>query len=122
MSGERFIYDLLVMIDAIIRFSQARLLERGAAGAAVGQFGRFAATSEALTVTLLTELLRRVSVQNPAVPAGVVAVFEGAYAVSSCRHTRDGCPSRSGPLSISSPFTAELRRPERKAPDRASSA
>jgi len=49
-------------------------------GDSVGQFGRFAATSEALTVTLLTELLRRVSVQNPAVPAGVVAVFEGAYA------------------------------------------
>jgi len=49
-------------------------------GDSVGAFGRFAATSEALTVTLLTELLRRVSVQNPAVPAGVVAVFEGAYA------------------------------------------
>lgn len=49
-------------------------------GDSVGQFGRFAATSEALTVTLLTELLRRVSVQSPAVPAGVVAVFEGAYA------------------------------------------
>ena len=62
------------------------LLGAGSAAAAsprgdsVGQFGRFAATSEALTVTLLTELLRRVSVQNPAVPAGVVAVFEGAYA------------------------------------------
>jgi hypothetical protein len=50
------------------------------AGDSVGQFGEFAATSEALTVTLLTELLRRVSVQKPAVPAGVVAVFEGAYA------------------------------------------
>jgi hypothetical protein len=50
------------------------------AGDPVGRFGRFAATSEALTVTLLTELLRRVSVQKPAVPAGVVAVLEGAYA------------------------------------------
>jgi hypothetical protein len=61
------------------------LLAPEAAGArqprdSVGTFGRFAATSEALTVTLLTELLRRVSVQKPAVPADVVAVFEGAYA------------------------------------------
>lgn len=42
-------------------------------------FGAFASTTEALTVTLLTELLRRVSL-HPEVPSGVVAVFEGAYA------------------------------------------
>ncbi|MGH2850560.1 MAG: hypothetical protein ACRDLP_08095 [Solirubrobacteraceae bacterium] len=46
---------------------------------AIGAFGRVAATTEALTVTLLTELLRRVGA-NPSVPAGVKAVFEGAYA------------------------------------------
>lgn len=45
----------------------------------IATFGAFAATSEALTVTLLTELLRRVSL-HPEVPSGVVAVFEGAYA------------------------------------------
>jgi len=45
----------------------------------IGAFGRVAVTTEALTVTLLTELLRRVSV-NPSVPAGVKAVFDGAYA------------------------------------------
>ena len=45
----------------------------------VQDFGVFASTTEALTVTLLTELLRRVSL-HPEVPSGVVAVFEGAYA------------------------------------------
>jgi hypothetical protein len=77
------------------------LLERAAAGAAavtaagavipatdalaasgtesIQEFGVFASTTEALTVTLLTELLRRVSL-HPEVPSGVVAVFEGAYA------------------------------------------
>ncbi len=45
----------------------------------IQEFGRFASTTEALTVTLLTELLRRVSF-HPEVPSGVVAVFEGAYA------------------------------------------
>lgn len=45
----------------------------------VRDFGVFASTTEALTVTLLTELLRRVSL-HPEVPSGVVAVFEGAYA------------------------------------------
>lgn len=45
----------------------------------IRQFGVFASTSEALTVTLLTELLRRVSL-HPEVPAGVAVVFDGAYA------------------------------------------
>jgi hypothetical protein len=45
----------------------------------IQEFGRFASTTEALTVTLLTELLRRVRL-HPEVPAGVAVVFEGAYA------------------------------------------
>ncbi len=45
----------------------------------IGQFGRFASTTEALTVTLLTELLRRVNL-HPEVPTGVATVFKGAYA------------------------------------------
>ncbi|MGH2895040.1 MAG: hypothetical protein ACRDPM_17485 [Solirubrobacteraceae bacterium] len=52
-------------------------------------FGRVAVTTEALTVTLLTELLRRVSLHAD-VPDGVKAVFEGAYAaeVDHFRFTR----------------------------------
>lgn len=45
----------------------------------IQEFGGFASTTEALTVTLLTELLRRVRL-HPEVPAAVAAVFEGAYA------------------------------------------
>jgi hypothetical protein len=87
------------------------LLERAAAGAAgvaaggalapgaaasarpgdtsIRAFGEVAVTTEALTVTLLTELLRRVS-HHPDVPAAVKAVFEGAYAaeVDHLRFTR----------------------------------
>jgi hypothetical protein len=48
-------------------------------GDTVQQFGVFASTTEALTVTLLTELLRRVSLDHE-VPSGVAVVFEGAYA------------------------------------------
>lgn len=48
-------------------------------GDSIQEFGRFASTTEALTVTLLTELLRRVSL-HPEVPAGVAVVFDGAYA------------------------------------------
>jgi hypothetical protein len=53
------------------------------------RFGTVAVTTEALTVTLLTELLRRVN-QHSEVPAGVKAVFEGAYAaeVDHFRFTR----------------------------------
>jgi len=55
----------------------------------IKEFGTVAVTTEALTVTLLTELLRRVSV-NSTVPDGVKAVFEGAYAaeVDHFRFTR----------------------------------
>src|SRR5579884_1235429 len=48
-------------------------------GGSVGEWGVFAATTEAFTVTLLPELLRRVGL-HPEVPKGVVQVFEGAYA------------------------------------------
>lgn len=56
----------------------------------VNTFGRVAVTTEALTVTLLTELLRRVNKNSGSVPAGVKAVFEGAYAaeVDHFRFTR----------------------------------
>jgi hypothetical protein len=47
--------------------------------ASIQAFGTVAVTTEALTVTLLTELLRRVNLSS-SVPAGVKAVFEGAYA------------------------------------------
>lgn len=81
--------------------TRRRLLERvaiGAAGATLGglagpasdafaagsrgsvrEWGVFAATTEAFTVTLLPELLRRVSL-HPEVPPGVASVFDGAYA------------------------------------------
>jgi hypothetical protein len=48
-------------------------------GASIASFGTVAVTTEALTVTLLTELLRRVNASTN-VPPGVKAVFEGAYA------------------------------------------
>ncbi len=49
------------------------------ANSSIQSFGTVAVTTEALTVTLLTELLRRVN-QSSSVPAAVKAVFEGAYA------------------------------------------
>lgn len=51
-------------------------------------FGTVAVTTEALTVTLLTEVLRRANLNS--VPAGDLAVFEGAYAaeVDHFRFTR----------------------------------
>ena len=65
----------------------------GAALAADGHssikaFGTVAVTTEALTVTLLTEVLRRANLNS--VPAGDLAVFEGAYAaeVDHFRFTR----------------------------------
>jgi hypothetical protein len=56
----------------------------------IRKFGTVAVTTEALTVTLLTELLRRVNKNSGSVPAGVKAVFEGAYAaeVDHFRFTR----------------------------------
>lgn len=75
--------------------SAAGVLVPGVASAAPGHhsavrnFGTVAVTTEGLTVTLLTELLRRVNL-HPEVPAGVKAVFEGAYAaeVDHLRFTR----------------------------------
>ena len=56
----------------------------------IAEFGTVAVTTEALTVTLLTELLRRVNLNSTSVPADVQAVFEGAYAaeVDHFRFTR----------------------------------
>jgi hypothetical protein len=62
----------------------------GDGGNSVPAFGRVAVTTEALTVALLTELLRRVG-KHPEVPAAAVAVIEGAYAaeVDHLRFTRE---------------------------------
>ena len=62
----------------------------GGGGGAIGEFGTVAVTTEALTVTLLSELLRRVNANPGKVPAAVQAVFEGAYAaeVDHFRFTR----------------------------------
>ena len=40
----------------------------------------FASTTEALTVTILTELLRRANVNSSAVPTTVAVIFDGVYA------------------------------------------
>jgi len=90
--------------------TRRRLLERAAVGAAavaaggalepagaalakgghssISAFGTVAVTTEALTVTLLTEVLRRAN--RNSVPAGDLAVFEGAFAaeVDHFRFTR----------------------------------
>ena len=47
--------------------------------ASVDEFGVFASTTEALTLTLLTELARRTSLQ-PEVPSSVSAIVDGVYA------------------------------------------
>jgi hypothetical protein len=52
----------------------------GGGGVTIGEFGRVAVTTEALTVTLLTELLRRVNLSSSTSVAMVKPVFEGAYA------------------------------------------
>lgn len=59
-------------------------------GNSISEFGTVAVTTEALTVTLLSELLRRVNQNAGKVPAAVKAVFEGAYAaeVDHFRFTR----------------------------------
>jgi hypothetical protein len=57
----------------------ARPATGSGSAASIQAFGTVAVTTEALTVTLLTELLRRVNLST-SVPAGVKAVFEGAYA------------------------------------------
>jgi hypothetical protein len=108
----------LDVVDRTLRDAAApthtrrRLLERAAVGAAglaaagalepvavasarprersIRAFGEVASTTEALTVVLLTELLRRVGENAAAVPDPVKAVFEGAYAaeVDHFRFTR----------------------------------
>ena len=45
----------------------------------VDEWGAFASTTEALTLTLLTELLRRTS-EHPEVPDSVSVIFNGVYA------------------------------------------
>lgn len=52
---------------------------------ALQPWGTVAVTTEALTVALLTEVLRRVG-HNPSVPAGVKSVFEGAYAAEAAHY------------------------------------
>ena len=56
----------------------------------IHDFGVVAVTTEALTVTLLAEVLRRANIPSNDVPAGTLAVFEGAYAaeVDHFRFTR----------------------------------
>jgi hypothetical protein len=60
----------------------------GSGQASANGFGTVAVTTEALTVTLLTEVLRRANLHS--VPANVKAVLEGAYAaeVDHFRFTR----------------------------------
>ena len=45
----------------------------------INEWGVFASTTEALTVTILTELLRRTR-EHPEVPDSVSAIFDGVYA------------------------------------------
>jgi hypothetical protein len=45
----------------------------------IKEWGVFASTTEALTVTILTELVRRTS-KHPEVPSSVSAIFDGVYA------------------------------------------
>src|SRR4051795_11230448 len=45
----------------------------------IDEWGAFASTTEALTLTLLTELLRRTS-EHPEVPDSVSVIFGGVYA------------------------------------------
>jgi hypothetical protein len=45
----------------------------------IDEWGAFASTTEALTLTLLTELLRRTS-EHPEVPDSVSVIFDGVYA------------------------------------------
>jgi hypothetical protein len=56
----------------------------------IHDFGLVAVTTEALTVTLLAEVLRRANISSNGVPSGVLSVFEGAYAaeVDHFRFTR----------------------------------
>ena len=75
-------------VTAVAALDPAAALARPR-GSSIAEFGTVAVTTEALTVTLLAELLRRVNL-NPSVPAAVKSVFEGAYAaeVDHFRFTR----------------------------------
>ena len=67
----------------------AAFADRGRRGhSSINDFGTVAVTTEALTVTLLTEVLRRANLNS--VGAGNLAVFEGAFAaeVDHFRFTR----------------------------------
>lgn len=89
-----------VLSDTLTRTGTRRwLLQRAAVGAAAGvaattiptialadtdqdstrAIGEFTSTTEALTVTILTELLRRTSL-HPEVPSNVSTIFDGIYA------------------------------------------
>jgi hypothetical protein len=48
-------------------------------GGSIHEWGVFASTTEALTVTILTELVRRTSL-HPEVPSGVSVIFDAVYA------------------------------------------
>ena len=45
----------------------------------IDEWGVFASTTEALTLTILTELLRRTR-EHPEVPDSVSVIFDGVYA------------------------------------------
>jgi hypothetical protein len=53
--------------------------DQGQGHGSIHEWGVFASTTEALTVTILTELLRRTSL-HPEVPSEVSAIFDGVYA------------------------------------------
>jgi hypothetical protein len=55
------------------------LAQAPGSAASIRAFGTVAVTTEALTVTLATELLRRINL-HPEVPASTKAVFQGVYA------------------------------------------
>jgi hypothetical protein len=65
---------------AVVRAGQARTNGHHEPNPAdsVGKWGAFASTTEALTVTILTELVRRAGVNH--VPSSVSAIVDGVYA------------------------------------------
>src|SRR5262249_8097164 len=62
---------------AVVRAGEARTHESTPTDS-VDKWGAFASTTEALTVTILTELVRRVGVNR--VPSSVSAIVDGVYA------------------------------------------
>src|SRR6266480_3060592 len=59
--------------------SAVEMLDHIPGDASVDEWGAFASTTEALTLTLLTELLRRTR-EHPEVPDSVSVIFGGVYA------------------------------------------